>query len=90
MSKKFELYRVILPGGRKVWVGVLFGFPFVGNNDDKTAILLEQLGFGILVESDHPMTAAEFLYLARGHPVLSLVDDWKQMGLSLEIEQQES
>lgn len=81
MSNELELFRVILSGGQKVWVGVLLGIPFIEFDDDKTAILLEMCGFGILVESGQPLTAADILDLAQGHPVLGQVPNWKRLGI---------
>jgi hypothetical protein len=83
MEGKPELFRVLLLSGRKVWIGVISGCPFVGHNDDATAHLLELLGFGILVKSTTSLRIDAFLEFARSHPVFSLVD-WKEMGIEVE------
>ena len=83
MTNNIEIIRVVLPGGRRIWAGVLNGYAFVANDDEKFAVLVDAMGFGILVETEDTVSLREFLDYASQHPILKMVPDWgEMMGLS--------
>ncbi len=81
-ANNFEIYRVQLPTGKKLWVGVISGFIYVCEKDEKMAMLLDFFGFGVLTDLGPCMSLEQFLSFAKQHPILKQMEDWPKFGLS--------